>query len=77
MNDTHKLLLALIEASGFDVEKINSKTYGHARGLTYQERGFGGARPEMEFQGDGMYKEVTRHVDYKVTKKERVRNRKL
>jgi len=69
MTDEMKLLTALTEALGFEIEVVRTKTLGHARDLTYSEREFGGTRPLMEFQGDGLYKEVTMHVDYKVTRK--------
>jgi len=69
MTNEMKLLTALTEALGFEIEVVHTKTYGHARELNYNERCFGGATAELEFQGNGLYKEVTRHVDYKVTKK--------
>lgn len=68
MNNTEKLLRAFIEASGYEIEEVHTKTYGHPRSLTGAEKGFGGVTVELEFQGDGLYKEVTRNVDYKVIK---------
>ena len=65
-----KLLKAFIEASGFDVEEVDTKTYGQPRELHAGEKMFGGIKSDLEFQGDGLYREVTHHIDYKVTKKE-------
>ncbi len=64
-----KLLRAFIEASGFDIEEVHTKTYGMTRELNQNEKMLGGVRGELEFQGNGLYKEVTRHIDYKVTKR--------
>ena len=58
MNDTRKLLLAFIEASGFDVEEIETK--GNRRFEGY-ENTMGGLRPKYT---------TDKIVDYKVTKKE-------
>ena len=69
MNKLEKKLDALIHALGFDVETLNTKTYGHARELNHSERMFNGTRGELEFQGEGLYKEVTRHTNYKLTKR--------
>lgn len=69
MNNTDKLLRAFIEASGYEVKDVHTKTYGHPRELKHSERMFGGMSAELEFQGNGMYKEVTRRLDYKITKK--------
>lgn len=61
MNDTHKLLLAFIEASGFDVEKVRNEKL-------------------EEFLGVEVPARVANQIDvfdYRVTKKEKVRDRKL
>lgn len=72
MDNIIKLLKAIAEAQGYEVKTVHTKTYGHPRELTYNERSFGGIPKdlELEFIGDGLYKEVYRHIDYKVTKKQ-------
>ena len=70
MSDLEKKIDALIDALGFDIETIKTKTYGCSRKLTYNEQSFGNPRVELEFQGEGLYKEVTRHTDYKATNRD-------
>lgn len=75
MNNTDKLLRALIDALGFEVDRVVSVSYGR----TIQAGHYSvTANPNTEYEffpatnqmPHAEYKEVIRSVDYKVTKKE-------
>lgn len=63
MNDTHKLLLAFIEASGFDVEEIKTPKGQGFKSFAVSP----GFLPVIKC-GDELYRAFD--TDYKVTKKE-------
>ena len=74
MSDEMKLITALCEALGFDVQRTVDVTKGikvrtHDRPHTFGTRLFSDWA-EHEFIGNGQYVEVTREVSYKLTKQE-------
>lgn len=83
MNDTHKLLLAFIEASGFDVEKFVDRTETPISKQSGENMARMGRHTmsdvDLAFDNKGKYKrgdddcyylKPSLNVDYKVTKKE-------
>ena len=69
MNDTHKLLLAFIEASGFDVEEnviteTHEISYAQLHGMPQAEK-----NKYTDGSAGGMVSKKARTAHYKVTKK--------
>jgi len=66
-----KLLIAFIDAMGYEVKTINNKEYGRKLSSeNYINPSFAQIRSGCAWEFiDGYYREIVRTVDYKVTKK--------